>query len=396
MSDQPLPPESVAPEPTLEGDDERFSPLHELHVAAGAAFTDFAGWQMPVRYASDLAEHHAVRTAAGLFDLSHMAEIAVSGDDAGAFLDHALAGTLSTIAVGRAKYSLLLSAEGGIVDDLVVYRLDEHDYLVVANAGNRDVAFSELARRADGFDVTVDDESDDTALIAVQGPESQGVLAELVTADRFRPDVPLDELRYYRAVQATFDDAPVLVARTGYTGEDGFELYLQPEVAPDLWRALAEAGAPRGLVPAGLASRDTLRLEAGMPLYGHELGLDVRPAQAGLGRVVDTSKDFVGRDGVEPAPGARVLVGLALEGRRAARAGHAVLADGAVVGEVTSGALSPTLGHPVAMAYVDPAALATGGEGDGATSASGPALSVDVRGTALAATVVPLPFYKRS
>jgi len=379
MNDQP-----TAPVPSLDDDDERFSPLHDLHVAAGASFTDFAGWQMPVRYASDLAEHHAVRTAAGLFDLSHMAEIAVVGPDAGAFLDAALAGRLSTMPVGRAKYSLLLSPEGGIVDDLVVYRLDEHDFLVVANASNRDAAFGALARRATGFDVTVDDESDDTALVAVQGPEAEGVLDELVTADRLAPDAPLSTLRYYRVLQGTFDDAPVLIARTGYTGEDGFELYLQPELAPDLWRALVDAGGPRGLVPAGLASRDTLRLEAGMPLYGHELGLDVKPAQAGLGRVVDATKEFVGRDAVEPDADARVLVGLALEGRRAARAGHLVVTtDGTVVGEVTSGALSPTLGHPVAMAYVDPAALAGG-------------LAVDVRGTALPAVVTPLPFYQRT
>ncbi|KQR44742.1 glycine cleavage system protein T [Frigoribacterium sp. Leaf164] len=362
------------------------SPLHDVHVAAGASFTDFAGWQMPVRYSSDLAEHHAVRTAAGLFDLSHMAEIAVSGPEAGAFLDRALAGTLSTIAVGRAKYSLLLSAEGGIVDDLVVYRLDDDDFLVVANASNRDAAFSALATRASGFDVTVDDESDDTALIAIQGPEAEGVLDELVTSDRLQPDAPLSTLRYYRVLQGTFDDAPVLIARTGYTGEDGFELYLDPETAPELWAALAEAGAPRGVVPAGLASRDTLRLEAGMPLYGHELGLDVRPAQAGLGRVVDTSKEFVGKAGVEPAPDSRVLVGLALEGRRAARAGYPVVTDdGTVVGEVTSGALSPTLGHPVAMAFVDPEVVERG-----------PGLAVDVRGTAIPAAVVPLPFYKRS
>ena len=367
-------------------DDERFSPLHEIHVAAGASFTDFAGWQMPVRYSSDLAEHHAVRTAAGLFDLSHMAEIAVVGPDAGVFLDQALAGTLSTIAVGRAKYSLLLADDGGIVDDLVVYRLDDHDYLVVANAGNREAAFGALATRASGFDVTVDDESDDTALVAIQGPEAEGVLDALISGDRLQPDAPLSTLRYYRVLQGTFDDAPVLIARTGYTGEDGFELYLAPESAADLWTALAEAGAPRGVVPAGLASRDTLRLEAGMPLYGHELGRDVRPAQAGLGRVVDTSKDFVGRSGVDPAPGARVLVGLTLPGRRAARAGYPVVTDdGTVVGEITSGALSPTLGHPVAMAFVDPDVVDRG-----------PALAVDVRGTPIPATVVPLPFYKRS
>nr|BFF14752.1 hypothetical protein GCM10025699_60550 [Microbacterium flavescens] len=232
-------------------DDERFSPLHDVHVAAGASFTDFAGWQMPVRYSSDLAEHHAVRSAAGLFDLSHMAEIAVTGPEAGVFLDRALAGTLSSIAVGRAKYSLLLSDTGGILDDLVVYRLDDHDFLVVANAGNRDAAFSALATRASGFDVTVDDESDDTALIAIQGPESEGVLDELVTSDRLQPDAPLSALRYYRVLQGTFDDAPVLIARTGYTGEDGFEIYLDPETAPALWTALAEAGAPAASSPRG-------------------------------------------------------------------------------------------------------------------------------------------------
>jgi aminomethyltransferase len=383
-------PEPAHPDPVRpadEGPEPRYSPLHDVHVRAGASFTDFAGWQMPVRYSSDLQEHHAVRQAAGLFDLSHMAEIAVVGDDAGRFLDYALAGTLSTIAVGRAKYSLLLTPAGGIVDDLVVYRLDEHDYLVVANAGNREAAFALLASRADGFDVTVDDESDDTALIAIQGPEAQGVLDELITRDRLAPDSPLAELRYYRVLQGTFDDAPVLIARTGYTGEDGFEIYLDPETAPVLWEALAEAGAPRGVVPAGLASRDTLRLEAGMPLYGHELSLDIKPAQAGLGRVVDLAKaEFAGRGGVEPDPTARILVGLALEGRRAARADYDVLDEsGSVVGVVTSGALSPTLGHPVAMAYVDPPLTAVG-----------TTLAVDVRGTAIPATVVALPFYKRS
>jgi len=369
----------------------RLSPLHDVHVAAGASFTDFAGWQMPVRYSSDLAEHHAVRSAAGLFDLSHMAEIAVAGPDAGAFLDSALAGTLSTIAVGRAKYSLLLSPEGGIVDDLVVYRLDDHDFLVVANASNREAAFAALTERAAGFDVSVDDDSDNTALIAIQGPEAAGVLDELITSDRLAPDGPLSGLRYYRVLPATFDDTPVLIARTGYTGEDGFELYLAPDMAPALWTALAEAGAPRGVVPAGLASRDTLRLEAGMPLYGHELGLDTKPAQAGLGRVVDTSKPaFVGRGATEPGPGDRVLVGLTLEGRRAARADYPVVDPSAaeaerIVGVVTSGALSPTLGHPVAMAYVDPD-----------LSDIGRVLAVDVRGTAVPATVVALPFYKRS
>ncbi len=362
----------------------RSSPLEAAHEAAGATFTDFAGYRMPVRYSSDLAEHHAVRQAAGVFDLSHMAEIGVSGPDAVAFLDHALAGAFGAMTVGRAKYSLLLEETGGILDDLVVYRTDDDTYLVVANAANREVAVSALQARADGFDVQVSDDSDTTALVAVQGPAAAGTLDALVVEDRLQPESPLDELRYYRALHATFDGSSVLVARTGYTGEDGFEIYSDPDVAPAIWDALLDAGSSRGVVPAGLAARDTLRLEAGMPLYGHELTVTTRPAQAGLGRVVAPSADFVGAAGVAPAEGAPVLVGLVMEGRRAARAGYSVLHDGDVVGTVTSGALSPTLGHPVAMAFVAPSA-----------AAEGQVLHIDVRGTAIPATVTPFPFYRR-
>jgi aminomethyltransferase len=368
---------------------EKHSPLHDIHVAAGAAFTDFAGWQMPVRYTSDLAEHAAVRTAAGLFDLSHMAEIVLVGPEAAAALDHALAGKLSAIEEGQAKYSLLLNEQGGIIDDLVVYRTGPDRFLVVANASNREVAAHELRERASGFDVLVEDESDDIALIALQGPKAEEILRGV---DGF--ELPgLDDLKYYRAIPCTYLDQRgrshnVLVARTGYTGEDGFEFYIAPEAAPALWEAIAETGAGSGLVPAGLAARDTLRLEAGMPLYGHELGTGTFPVQAGLGRVVAlTTKegDFVGRDAVEtgPAPGARVLVGLRSEGRRAGRAGYPVMRGDTVVGEVTSGALSPTLGYPIAMAYVDPA------------SAEATDLELDVRGSRIAASITPLPFYKK-
>ncbi|MEN0104782.1 MAG: glycine cleavage system aminomethyltransferase GcvT [Curtobacterium sp.] len=376
MSD---PSSSPSPSPSL-----RSSPLEAAHEAAGATFTDFAGYRMPVRYSSDLAEHHAVRQAAGVFDLSHMAEIGVSGPDAVAFLDHALAGAFGAMTVGRAKYSLLLEDAGGILDDLVVYRTDDDTYLVVANAANREVAVSALRSRVDGFDVVVSDDSDTTALVAIQGPAAAGTLDALVVEDRLQPESPLDELRYYRALHATFDGSSVLVARTGYTGEDGFEIYSDPEVAPAIWDALLDAGSSRGVVPAGLAARDTLRLEAGMPLYGHELTVSTRPAQAGLGRVVAPSGDFVGAAGVAPAEDAPVLVGLVMEGRRAARAGYPVLHDGDVVGTVTSGALSPTLGHPVAMAFVAPSA-----------AAEGQVLHIDVRGTAIPATVTPFPFYRR-
>jgi aminomethyltransferase len=361
------------------------TPLRASHEALGASFTDFGGWLMPVRYTSDLAEHHAVRTAAGIFDISHMAEFLVEGREAGIFLDYALAGRLSTIPVWKAKYSLLLERSGGIIDDLVVYRLGEHSFFVVANAGNHDPVAEALAARASGFEATVRDVSDDYALIAVQGPVARPVLeATSGVTDLGRP---LAELPYYAAVDAFFEGVPLLVGRTGYTGEDGFELYIPAFAAARLWDALLAAGAPHGLVPAGLAARDTLRLEAGMPLYGHELSLDILPVQAGLGRVVASDKnEFVGRDGVlaELPDDAPVLVGLVSEGRRAGRAGYGVYLGDERVGEITSGALSPTLQHPIAMAFVSPSAAAEGTE-----------LTIDVRGTRIPATVTALPFYRR-
>ncbi len=380
---------------------ERLSPLHDAHVDAGASFTDFAGWQMPVRYSSDLAEHHAVRTAAGLFDLSHMGEIFVVGPEAADALDYALAGKLSAISVDQAKYSLLLSRSGGIVDDLVVYRTGDDRFMVVANASNRAIVAEELRDRTAPFEAEVFDESDEIALIAVQGPAAFSILAAVrefaveggaLDGDGFAEK--LDRLKYYWSFAATFDQHPVLVARTGYTGEDGFELYVSPDIARTVWDALLEAGSEQGLVPAGLASRDTLRLEAGMPLYGHELDLGTFPAQAGLGRVVNLAKetDFVGRAASEvgPDPTAPVLVGLMGHGKRAARAGYPVYASDAAtdadetVGVVTSGALSPTIGVPIAMAYVAPAFARPGTE-----------LHVDIRGTRLGFTVTALPFYSR-
>ncbi len=371
----------------------RYTPLRDRHEALGAAFTDFGGWMMPVRYSSDLAEHHAVRQAAGLFDISHMAEFVVDGADAAAFLDYALAGRVSAMAVGKAKYSLVLAESGGIVDDVIVYRLGDHRYLVIANAGNREAVAGALTERAADFraagparDVRVEDASDAFALVAVQGPASRGILESLDAITDL--DRPLSELPYYAAAQGTFAQWPLLVARTGYTGEDGFELLVPVQAAGDLWDALLTAGEPHGLVPAGLAARDTLRLEAGMPLYGHELSLDVVPAQAGLGRVVAADKeDFVGRSGLGAvvARDAPVLVGLVGEGRRAGRAGYDVYGGDERVGTITSGALSPTLGHPIAMAFVAPAA-----------AEPGTPLTIDVRGTRLPVTVTALPFYRRA
>ena len=372
---------------TDDQDAPRRSPLDAVHTAAGASFTDFAGWWLPVRYGSELAEHHAVRTAAGLFDLSHMAEILVIGPDAAAALDRALSCLASAIEPGRAKYGLLLAGDGGVIDDLVVYRTGEERFLVVANAANREVAVGAIRERASGFDCVVDDETEDVALIALQGPRAEEILRRV---DGLAAP-GLDGLRYYRAVTGDFRSEEVLVARTGYTGEDGFELFVDADAAPELWEAVSAAGADLGLVPCGLAARDTLRLEAGMPLYGNELTRETRPAQLGLSRVVVLGREggFVGEEAIAagPDPDAPVLVGLASEGRRAGRSGypvHAAEDDADPVGVVTSGALSPTLGHPIAMALVRPA-LAEPGTG----------LFIDVRGTRIPATVVALPFYSR-
>jgi len=371
---------------TVEEHAMRQTALYPEHAALGASFTDFGGWEMPVRYTNELAEHAAVRTSAGLFDISHMAEIFVTGDDAAAFLDYALVNPSSEIAVGRAKYSLICAPDGGVIDDLIVYRLAQTEYLVVANAGNRFNVVPALQERAAGFaNLTVDDQSDDWALIALQGPQSASILRSVTSAD-------LDNLKYYAILPAVVGGIEVLIGRTGYTGEDGFELFTPVAHAREMWQLLLTTGGS-DVVACGLAARDTLRLEAGMPLYGQELDREHSPYEAGLGKVVrlDRETDFVGKSALAAAaatPVSRKLVGLVGEGRRAARHGYTVHAVGSdeVLGEVTSGALSPTLGYPVAMAYV-------------ATSVNlepGTVLEVDIRGTRLPYTVTPTPFYKRS
>lgn len=361
----------------------RRTPLHDVHVELGATLVDFAGWSMPVRYDSDLAEHHAVRQRAGMFDLSHMGEIEVFGPDAASGLDHALTGGLSAIDVGRAKYSLLCDDEGGVMDDVIVYRRDDERFYVVANAANAETVVAALADRLAHLDAEVIDRSPETALIAVQGPASVQVLTNVgVSVDT------LDQLRPSRGIDIEVAGHQAFLARTGYTGEDGFELYVANDAATPLWWALTEAGGSVEMAPAGLACRDTLRLEAGMPLYGQELSRERTPIEAGLGRVVDLDTDFVGRDalkGIDDQGTDVRLVGLVGEGRRAPRTGYAVQTpSGDTVGEVTSGALSPTLGVPIAMAYVS-----TG------WSQPDTELTVDVRGKPHEVKVTTLPFYRR-
>jgi len=373
---------------------ENYTALYEEHKKLGASFTDFGGWQMPLKYSSELAEHHAVRKSAGLFDLSHMGEVWVTGPEAAAFLDYALVGKISAMAEGKAKYSLICQENGGIIDDLITYRRDSEKFLVVPNAGNAAVVAAALLERAAGFDVVVQDASAETSLIAVQGPLAEAILLRLVPAEQH---ALVTELKYYAAVEVpfTFDGGTqdLLLARTGYTGEDGFEIFVANHSAAALWQAIADAAEEGELTPAGLASRDSLRLEAGMPLYGNELSREGNPFAAGLGPVVALSKegDFVGKDALAAlkADGAgstsgRKLVGLKGLGRRAGRGHYPVLKDGAVVGEVTSGQPSPTLGYPVALAYVDVE-----------HSELGTALDIDLRGKSEPFEVVALPFYKR-
>lgn len=389
------------------------TPLWAAHEALGAHFTNFGGWEMPLRYGSELAEHRAVREAAGLFDLSHMGEVWVIGDQAGEALNAALVGNLAILAVGKAKYSLICDEDGGIIDDLIVYRVAESRYLVVPNAGNAECVATLLAERCASFAVEVRDASAETSLIAVQGPNAAAIVRAMVSAS---DQQAVNELPYYAWVAVTLNtgsstatgntgangDAqaaeasgsqpsgiPVLLARTGYTGEDGFELFLANADAQTAWQLALLRGEDHGLLPAGLAARDSLRLEAGMPLYGNELRREVHPFAAGLGGVVSFKKrdDFPGRTALEAISQAgsdRVLVGLRGEGRRAGRGGYAVHTAGRQIGEITSGQPSPTLGYPIAMAYVETAFAEPGTK-----------LEVDLRGKLEPFEVVPLPFYRR-
>jgi len=356
--------------------------LIEIHRELGARLIEFGGWLMPVQYVGILEEHRAVRERAGLFDLSHMGELFVEGDDAGDALAAALVTDPRTLADGRAQYSMICAPDGGVIDDLIVYRLGPERFLVVANAGNAATVSDELAARLGDWRAVLDDRSLATSLVAIQGPRAAGVLQPLT-------DVDLDALRYYAIAEGLVAGVPALVARTGYTGEDGFELFVDWERGVDVWNALAKAGEKAGVIACGLGARDTLRLEAGMPLYGNELDRETTPYDAGLGRVVKLEKpgDFVGREALakvaEEGPKKR-LVALTITGRGIARHGYPVLADDRRTGVVTSGTHSPTLGKAIAMAYVTPA--------DGEP---GTILAVEIREQPVSAEVVPLPFYKR-
>jgi aminomethyltransferase len=363
----------------------RQTALVQRHSALGGRLIDFAGWEMPVSYSGILDEHRAVRERVGLFDLSHMGEVWVSGPGAATGLASSVVSDPTRLAEGRAQYSMICAADGGIIDDLIVYRVAGERFMVVPNASNREAVADALRERLAGHDAALDDASLRTSLVAVQGPRAAELLQPLT-------DVDLAPLKYYAIAAGHACGQPALIARTGYTGEDGFELFLDWDLAPPVWDALLEAGRAYGILPCGLGARDTLRLEAGMPLYGNELDRATNPYEAGLGRVVKLDKptDFVGRAALEKVARdgpAKSLVGLSMRGRSIARHGYPVMLPGneSQAGVITSGAPSPTLGVPIAMAYVPPA-----------DTSVGTMVEVAVRQTRAPAEVVQLPFYKRS
>jgi aminomethyltransferase len=359
------------------------TPLAARHEALGARMIDFAGWRMPVQYGSILDEHRSVRERAGLFDLSHMGELLIEGPDAGDALATALVTDPPSLAVGRAHYSMICAPNGGIIDDLIVYRLAEDRFMVVANAANAQVVSEAFGERLRGLRAVLDDQSRGTGAVGHHGPPAVEALTPLT-------DVDLGGLRYYGIAEGSVAGIPAHVARTGYTGEDGFEVFVETARTGELWDAMLDAvrGVDGG--PVGLGARDTLRLEAGMPLYGNELDLTTTPYDAGLGRVVklDKPNDFVGRAALEKAAAdgpKRRLVGLTVEGRGIARHGYPVDAGDRRTGVVTSGTQSPTLAMPIAMAYVAPS-----------DAEPGTMVDIEIRDARVPARVVPLPFYKRS
>lgn len=359
----------------------RKTPLDARHRASGARMVEFAGWEMPVQYSGVMDEHRAVRSAAGLFDVSHMGEIRVSGPGAEAYLQYATPNDVANLTPGRIHYSALLTERGTYIDDLLVYRLGDTEFMAVVNASNVEADFEHmLSLKRD--DVEIDNVSDRYGLLALQGPQAVAMLAQLTSA-------PLDEIKYYRFAMGEVAGHEALISRTGYTGEDGFELYVSPESAPPIWDALFEVGSADGLVPAGLGARDTLRLEAGMALYGHEIDDSTSPWEAGLQWTVKLDAGpFHGRDALiaqREAGVTRRLVGFEVLDRGIARQGHEVWMGGEPVGAVTSGTHCPTLEKAVGMAYV-PAELAETGND----------LELEVRRRKLRGRLVDLPFYRRS
>ena len=353
------------------------TPLHDWHVSHGARMVEFGGWGMPVQYTGIVEEHHAVRTAAGLFDISHMGRLSFGGPDALDLIQHVITNDAATMKDMQVRYALVCNASGGVRDDVLVYRWP-YGWAMVVNAANREKIVGWLEEQKARRNVQLVDQTGGTCMLAVQGPKAVESCRGMFAADA-------SQLTYYHAIPTRYRGKNCVVSRTGYTGEDGLEIMAGAPQAVELWEDLIARGAK----PCGLGARDTLRLEAAMPLYGHELSEEIDPFQAGLAWAVKLDKgDFIGRDATirrREDPTLRRRVGLEVDGKRPAREGAKVLRDGKEIGQVTSGTLTPTVNKAIAMAYVDPA-----------QTALGTVCEVDIRGKPASARLVTMPFYKRS
>ncbi|HEX2348266.1 MAG TPA: glycine cleavage system aminomethyltransferase GcvT [Ktedonobacterales bacterium] len=359
------------------------TPLYDRHRALGARLVEFGGWEMPVQYSGILDEHRTVRERAGLFDVCHMGEFRVEGEGALDYLQRLVPNNVARLADDQALYTQILRPDGGTLDDLIIYRRGEGRYMVVVNAGTMRKDWDWFSEHAAGVaNLTLENISDETGLLALQGPRAQDILQPLT-------ETPLTEIAYYHCKPGVVVGIQCVVSRTGYTGEDGFELYCSAEQVGTLWDALLDAGKATGLLPAGLGARDTLRLEAGYCLYGHELTEEITPLEAGLGWTVKLDKgvDFIGRDALVAAKAQglrRKLVGVELTERGVPRADYPIQQGGATVGALTSGGMAPTLNKPIGMGYIS-----------GDETKPGTSIAIEIRGKPVAAVIAPLPFYKR-
>jgi aminomethyltransferase len=362
----------------------RKTPLNALHRQSGGKMVDFGGWDMPVQYSGILDEHKAVRTGVGLFDVSHMGELVVRGPEALAAVNWVSSNDAARLKDGQVHYSGLLYSHGGFADDILVHRVHAEEFFVCVNASNQEQDYAHIAAefQAKGFNATVENVGDRYAQLAIQGPKALAVAGKLTGTD-------LAAIKYYWFADGEFAGFPARIARTGYTGEDGVEVYVAPEAAEEVWRAILEAGRDEGILPCGLGARNTLRLEAKMALYGHEIDATITPLEADLAWIVKMDKaDFLGKAALEKQKAAgltRKLVGFEMTGRGIGRDGYEVVVDGSKVGWVTSGGPAPTLGKNIGLCYL-PVELAQVGQ----------VIQVVIRGAGVDAVVVPTPFYKRA
>jgi aminomethyltransferase len=360
------------------------TPLNAVHREMGAKMVDFGGWDMPVEYSGVIAEHNAVRTGVGLFDVSHMGEIVISGPQALELTQYCTTNDASKLKFGQAQYSCLLYEHGGFVDDILVHRVSDHVFFLCVNASNQDKDFEHILKTAQAkrFDAMIEDAGPRYAQLAIQGPKATEVLRKLTDSD-------LAAVKRYHFTDGKVSGAEARIARTGYTGEDGWEIYVEPKEAVRLWREILEAGREQGIIACGLGARNTLRMESAMPLYGHEIDATITPWEADLAWIVKLDKgDFQGRDALakQQEKGiTRKLIGFEVKGRGIARDGYEVFQNGAAAGWVTSGGPAPTLNKNIGMCYLPVAEAVPGG-----------AVDVMVRGRAVEAVTVPLPFYKRA